>query len=131
MLGFKCSSTYVGFGVGKNLTWYQSVGLKFNSPKLHQRWGVGVLVQPPHGITTAPLGIYKTSGLTATPGDRALCWVSMFTNIYRFWCNRKPYMVLEHRSQLQFPRAMLEAGCWSISTTSTWYNHHSYMLMYM
>ena len=36
----------------------------------------GVSVQPPHGITTAPLGIKKKCGLTTTPGDKALCWVS-------------------------------------------------------
>ena len=24
-----------------NLTWYQSIGLRFNSPELHQRLGIG------------------------------------------------------------------------------------------
>ena len=48
----------------------------------------------------------------------------MFTNIYNFWCNDKPYMVSEHRSQVQFPRATSERGCLSIDTTA-WYNRRT------
>ena len=31
-----------GFGVMENLTWYQSLGIRFNSFELRRRWGVGV-----------------------------------------------------------------------------------------
>ena len=71
MLGFKFSSTSVGFGVMVNLTWYQSRGLRFNSLELRRRRGVGV-----SGTSTwynrHTYGNIKTSGLAATLRDRAL-----------------------------------------------------------
>ena len=56
MLGFTCSSITVGCGVMPNLTWYQTIGLRFNSSELHVRGGAGVSVKP-HGKTASPLGI--------------------------------------------------------------------------
>ena len=38
------------------LTWYESIGLRFNSLSYIGGGGVGVLTQP-HGITATPLGI--------------------------------------------------------------------------